>query len=161
MNSTVLLTIEGEVGKQCKLTWNDLATIDPRWQMDDVRQIDPKRTGGAVALEGILQLAGVKPSAEYLTIHSDVSDFHASIPLASVRDRGFLLYRRQDRPLETAAGGPVRFLIRDFAACHSSEVDECANVKFVDRIELSIERGFDNRPVDDMSHEELHQREGN
>ncbi len=161
MNSSVLLTVEGEVGKQCKLTWNDLAAIDPRWQMEDVRQIDPKRMGGAIALEGILQLAEVKPSAEYLTIHSDRSDFHASIPLASVRDRGYLLYRQQDQPLETTAGGPVRFLIRDFAACHSSEVDECANVKFVDRIELSIERGFDNRPVDDISHEELHQQEGN
>ena len=115
----------------------------------------------AIALEGILQLAEVKPSAEYLTIHSDRSDFHASIPLASVRDRGYLLYRQQDQPLETTAGGPVRFLSRDFAACHSSAVDECANVKFVDRIELSIERGFDNRPVDDISHEELHQQEGN
>ena len=68
MNSSVLLTVEGEVGKQCKLTWNDLAAIDPRWQMEDVRQIDPKRMGGAIALEGILQLAEVKPSAEYLTI---------------------------------------------------------------------------------------------
>lgn len=161
MNPTVLLTIEGEVCKECKLTWSDLAAIDPQWQKEDIRQIDPKRTGGAVALEGILQLVGVKPSAQYLTLHSDASDFHASIPLASVRDRGYLLYRQQDRPLETNAGGPLRFLIRDFSACHSTEVDECANVKFVDRIELSIERGFDNRPVDDQSHEELHEREGN
>jgi DMSO/TMAO reductase YedYZ molybdopterin-dependent catalytic subunit len=158
MNSIVLLTVEGEVTERRELTWADLAAIDATWQLDDVRKIDPKRTGGAVALEGILQLVGLKSSASYLTLHSKADDFHASIPLASVRNLGYFVYHQQARPLEAAAGGPVRFLIRDFAACHSSEVDECANVKFVDRIELSIEKGFDNRPLDDKSHEELHQR---
>ena len=34
-----------------------------------------------------------------------------------------------------------------------------ANVKFVDRIELCVGRGQDNRPADDESHDELHQRQ--
>jgi hypothetical protein len=32
-------------------------------------------------------------------------------------------------------------------------------VKFVDRIELSAAKGFDNRPEDEKSHQELHERQ--
>ena len=85
----------------------------------------------------------------YLTLHSAADDFHASIPLAAVRDRRCLIYRLDGAPLPAKAGGPVRFLIPDHAACHTAEIDECANVKFVDHIELSVERGHDNRPQDE------------
>ena len=95
MNSIVLLTVEGEVTERRELTWADLAAIDATWQLDDVRKIDPKRTGGAVALEGILQLVGLKSSASYLTLHSKADDFHASIPLASVRNLGYFVYHQQ------------------------------------------------------------------
>ena len=53
---------------------------------------------------------------------------------------------------------PQSTRIPDYAACHSAEVDECANVKFVDRLELSAQPGFDNRPHDDKAHEALHQK---
>jgi DMSO/TMAO reductase YedYZ molybdopterin-dependent catalytic subunit len=160
MNSAVLLTIEGEVATRCELSWSDLAAVDEMWQIPDVGRIDPSRRGGAVTLEGILRLAGVTAAARYLTLHSESDDFHASLPLDVVRDRGLFIYRQQDQPLEPAAGGPVRFFICDFAACQSHEVDECANVKFVERVELSAEKGFDNRPLDDESHEELHRQGG-
>ena len=61
--------------------------------------------------------------------------------------------------LPSGAGGPFRFLIPDFAACRTADVDECANVKFVDRIELSQQRGHDNRPADESQHAALHERE--
>jgi len=76
-----------------------------------------------------------------------------------VRDRGLLIYRLAGDPLPAKDGGPIRFLIPDFAACHTTEVDECANVKFVDRIELSRERGRDNRPQQAAEHEALHARQ--
>ena len=41
---------------------------------------------------------------------------------------------------------------------HTDEIDECANVKFVDRIELTILRGHDNRPTDEAEHQDLHRR---
>jgi hypothetical protein len=55
--------------------------------------------------------------------------------------------------------GPVRFFIPDFAACHTHEIDECANVKFVDRLELTADKGFDNRPHDGAEHAALHANE--
>jgi len=106
-------------------------------------------------------LALVRPRAgvRYLTLHASNDDFHASIPLDSVRDRAILIYRLNGQPLPLSAGGPLRFFIPDFAACHTQEVDECANVKFVDRIELSQERGQDNRPSEEEEHAKLHERQ--
>ena len=156
MDDKVLLSVEGELLQPLHLTWQDFASFGAEYQIPDVSQIDPKRQGSAVTLAGVLELARPKPSAAYLTLHAAADDFHASIPLSAVLDRGFFIYRLDDAPLSPTAGGPVRFYIRDFAECHIGEVDECANVKFVDRIELSAEKGFDNRPLDDESHEELH-----
>ena len=107
---------------------------------------------------GVLALVGVKSSAKYLTLHATADDFHASVPLEVVRERGILIYEVDGQPLPVSAGGPVRFYIPDYAACHSAEVDECANVKFVDRLELTAQPGQDNRPHDDKAHAALHQK---
>jgi DMSO/TMAO reductase YedYZ molybdopterin-dependent catalytic subunit len=159
MNTPAILTIDGEVERPGRWSAGDLATMDESYQVPDVSRLDPKRRGKAVRLAGLLAHSGVKPSAKYLTLHASADDFHASIPLESVRDRAVVIYEVDGQPLSAAAGGPFRFYIADYAACHSAEVDECANVKFVDRIELSTAKGFDNRPEDEKSHRALHERQ--
>ena len=155
--SSVLLKITGLVEREMSLTFDDLSGVDAEHQIVDMSQIDPKRQGGAVRLSGLLAVVGVKAEAAYLGLHASKDDFHASVPLDAVRERGLVIYRdAQGGPLDEAAGGPVRFYIPDFAACHAAEVDECANVKFVDWIELTAAKGFDNRPDDDQEHEALH-----
>ena len=159
MSSPVLLQIDGEVAGKRAFTWEDLKAIDLQWQIDDVSLVDPSRSGGAVWLRGILEAAEVLPEAKYITLHSDRDDFHASLPLIEVHERGMFIYRNRNQPLPVTAGGPVRFFIRDHTACQATEVDECANVKFVERIEFSRQKGFDNRPLDDAAHEALHRQE--
>lgn len=157
--SEAVLIIDGAVASALRLTLADLQAVDPFAQIADVGQIDPKRKGAAVKLSALLAKAQPKSGAAYLTLHASADDFHASVPLAAVQDRALLIYSLQGQPLPTSMGGPVRFFIPDFAACHTAEVDECANVKFVDRIELSTSRGFDNRPADEKAHADLHQHE--
>ena len=151
------MRIDGEIGDSRTLTTSDFGAIDSKWQVPDVSQVDPKHKGKAVRLAGVLELVAAKPTAKWLTLHSSRDNFHASIPLDAVRDGAIVIYELDGQPLPVSAGGPFRFLIRDFAACHTAEVDECANVKFVDRIELTAERGFDNRPQDDAEHAKLHE----
>ena len=157
---TTLLTIAGQVENSRSLTFEDLAAIPAEHQVVDVSRLIPGRQGDAVKLAGLLSLAKPQPGAVYLGLHSSTDDFHASIPLAAVVDRALVLYRVNGQPLPVKAGGPVRFFIPDFAACHTDEIDECANVKFVDRIELTAAKGFDNRPHDGVEHEELHRKQG-
>ncbi len=110
-----------------------------------------------MALEAILERAGVKDEANYLTLHADRDDFHVSVPLQAVRAEGIVVYHRGGEPLGADQGGPIRFLIRDPAACHTHELDDCANVKFLSRIELTERRGRDTRPQTDEEHAKLHE----
>lgn len=159
MSDSAFLKIDGDIDRPTQFTRAELAGVAAPFQISDVSQFDPKRRGRAVRLAGLLEQVGVRDTAKWLTLHSSADDFHASVPLAAVRDRALLIYELDGAALPAGAGGPFRFLIPDFAACHTADVDECANVKFVDRIELSRERGHDNRPADERQHAALHERE--
>lgn len=152
----ILLRIDGEVQQPLELRYSDLLGVDPVYQILDVNQFDARRQGQAIRLTGILELVQAKPTVAYLGLHSATDNFHASLPLAPIRDRAFLIYRLNGKPLDPKVGGPIRFFIPDFNACHTHEIDECANVKFVDHIELTPAKGFDNRPADEAAHRDLH-----
>ncbi len=153
------LRIDGEVERPAQLSTHDLAALNEADQIADVSRLDPKRHGRAVRLSGLLAHVGARATAKYLTLHATADDFHASIPLEAVRDRAVLIYELDGAPLPAKAGGPLRFLVPDHAACRMDEIDDCANVKFVDHIELTVERGRDNRPTDEEEHADLHRRE--
>jgi len=159
VSESVLLRVDGEVDSPTDFTLDDLAALTSEHQVADMSQIDPKRQGQAVTLEAILECVALRGSATHLGLHASLDDFHASIPLEAVRQRAYVIYANDGSVLTTAAGGPVRFYIHDHSACHVSEIDECANVKFLDRIELTIGRGHDNRPQDDTQHADLHRRQ--
>ncbi|MCE9529073.1 MAG: molybdopterin-dependent oxidoreductase [Planctomycetales bacterium] len=152
----ILLKVTGDVEYPSELTFADLSAIDPTQQIADVSKLAAGRKGDAVRLAGLLALVKPKPEAKYLNLHAATDNFHASIPLSAVTEKAIVIYRLDGQPLSVKAGGPVRFFIPDHKACHTDEIDECANVKFVDTIELAATRGFDNRPHDEKEHAELH-----
>ncbi len=154
-----MLTIAGKVDSPQTMTFADLAAIRAEHQVADVSRLVPGRQGDAVKLAGILELARPAHDAKWLGLHAAADDFHASIPLDAVAYKALVIYRLDGEPLPAKVGGPVRFFIPDFAACHTHEIDECANVKFVDRIELTVEKGFDNRPHDGAEHAALHAKQ--
>jgi hypothetical protein len=154
------LVLDGDVEQPLRLTATEIAALDPRYLQSEAQRQQAKRPGDAVLLAGLLAAVRPKPGVAYLTLHASADDFHASIPLSSVQEHALVIYRLGGAPLPQDKGGPFRFLIPDVAACHTHEIDECANVKFVDRIEFSILRGHDNRPTDEAEHRKLHERDG-
>ena len=159
MNNDVLLKITGEVEKPLELTFADLAAIPQDHQLTNVIGITKKYPGDAIKMSGLLEWVGLKSIATHIGLHGSADDFHASIPLAPVLEKAILIDRLDGQPLNIQNGGPTRFFFPDHAACHVDEIDECANVKFLDHIELTIGKGFDNRPHDDAQHEALHRKE--
>lgn len=157
MNDQVLIKITGEVDNPVELTFDDLGAIDPATQLTNVDSITGKYPGDAVKLAGLMNLVKVKSSATHIGLHGSADDFHASIPLSAVLEKAFLIYRLEGKPLEVKNGGPSRFFVPDHAECQMDEIDECSNVKFLDHIELTVGKGFDNRPTDDESHRRLHE----
>lgn len=157
--SKKLLIIDGEVANKLELTFDDFAAFTETEHVRDVSRFHPSRQGDGVTLQAVLDRVQPTQRATYLTLHASHDDFAASIPLAAVASEGIVVYQVDGSPLSVERGGPVRFLIRDPAACHTAELDDCANVKFIDRIELTAGRGRDTRPEDDTEHEQLHANE--
>ena len=155
----ILLRFEGAVGRALGVGFADLLGMPEASQVADVSRFQPARKGDAVTLAALLELAGPDPGATHVTLHADRDDFHVSVPLEAIRDQGMVVYRLGDEPLGPEQGGPIRLLIRDPTACHSGELDECANVKYLSRGELTVGRGRDTRPVDEAEHRALHDRQ--
>jgi len=159
MEPNILLRVDGAVESPLELSKEDLARFPAESQVEDVSRFHNGRKGSGVTLEALLAVAVPKPEANYLTLHAGRDDFHVSIPLAAVRAEGIVVYHLDGQALRTDQGGPIRFLIRDPAACHTDELDDCANVKYLDRIELTVRRGRDTRPADEAAHSALHERQ--
>jgi DMSO/TMAO reductase YedYZ molybdopterin-dependent catalytic subunit len=157
MTDKTVLRVDGEVERPLTLSFDELTAFRAADQVPDVSRFHPGRKGDGVSLEAVLARVHPRPGATYLTLHASADNFHASVPLAAVRSEGIVVYRMDGAPLPVTNGGPFRFLIRDPAACHTDELDDCANVKFVDRIELTAGRGLDTRPESDEEHARLHQ----
>jgi DMSO/TMAO reductase YedYZ molybdopterin-dependent catalytic subunit len=158
MDNPVLLRIDGAVERPLELAFEDLRALPPEDQVVDISRFHPGRRGDGVTLDALLRMARPRADANYLTLHAGRDDFHVSIPLEAVRAEAIVVYRLGDDPLGTSRGGPIRFLIKDPAACHTDELDDCANVKYLDRIELTVRRSRDTRPADEAAHARLHER---
>ena len=139
------LTIDGEVANSVTLSRQDIAASAGDRLIDVVSAIEPRRQGRAVRLDALLELAAPKAAATHLTLHASIDDFAASIPLDAVHDTGVVIFEVDGQALETKHGGPYRFLIPNAAACKTADLDACANVKFLDRIELTAGKGRDTR----------------
>jgi DMSO/TMAO reductase YedYZ molybdopterin-dependent catalytic subunit len=159
MSQPVVLRIDGAVERPLFLTFDDLAAFPEGEQVRDVSRFHPERKGDGVTLEALLARCRPQPEASHVTLHASRDDFHVSIPLDVLRGQGIAVYRLGDGPLPPERGGPVRFVIRDPSACHTGELDDCANVKYLDRIELTVRRGRDTRPADEAAHAALHARQ--
>ena len=150
------IKVTGLVDQPLELGYEGLAALPG--QVEDVSTLAPGREGSAVRLSSVLDAAGARADAGFITLEAE-GDFAASIPLAAVADQALILYALGGGPLPEEKGGPVRFLIPNPAACGTADVDACANVKWLKSIELSAERGRDVRPSTLRAHAALHEAE--
>ena len=158
--ASVLLQISGLVKRPLSLGWDELEQLPEAARVADVSRIIPGRQGAGVSLDALLERAEPLPAADFATLHADRDDFHVSVPLALLKGQGIVVYRLGEAPLGTEKGGPIRLLIRDPLACQTGELDDCANVKYLSRIELGQGRGRDTRPTNESEHAALHEGAG-
>ncbi len=154
-----MLRVTGLIARELSLNYEDFSKVSPEHMINDIAAVMPGRNGQAITLQGLISLCQPSQEAQFLGLHGSLDDFHASIPLSAVLQGGLIQYAKDGQALDVKSGGPYRFLIIDHAACNTDDIDECANVKFLDHIEFTRERGFDNRPEDEDEHAALHARE--
>jgi DMSO/TMAO reductase YedYZ molybdopterin-dependent catalytic subunit len=153
----VILKITGAVEHPLELTFADLAAFPDPAQFADVSKLHASRRGDGVILDAILDRAALRPGARFLILHADRDDFHVCVPLEAIKGQGIVVYRLGSVALGLEHGGPVRLIIRDPSACHTGDLDDCANVKYLSRIEITERRGRDTRPETESAHAALHQ----
>ena len=155
--SNPILKIDGAVEHPLALTYTDLAAFPDAAQFADVSRLHPSRRGDGVTLDAILERAAVRPAANFVILHADRDDFHVCVPLESIKGQGIVVYKIGSAPLGVEHGGPIRLIIRDPSACHTGDLDDCANVKYLSRVELTDRRGRDTRPETETAHTALHE----
>ncbi len=157
--SDTRLIIDGAVERVLEISYGAFRAMAEGDQEPDVSRFHPKRRGDGVRFEALLRLAGPKPEANYVTLHAARDGFRVSVPLEPLRTEGVVVYSFEGRPLGVENFGPFRFLVKDPTSCRTGELDDCANVKYLDRIELTVKKGQDTRPTNEAEHEALHARE--
>ena len=143
MNSPAII-VDGAIRQPKSFTHEDLAGFPAETRIADVSTVVPHRRGEAVRLACLLDESQAEAVATHVTLRS-ADGFSASIPLKDVRETGLIIFQLDGQALPDSAGGPFRFLIPNAAACRTAEIDACANVKMLARIELTVGKGCDTR----------------
>jgi DMSO/TMAO reductase YedYZ molybdopterin-dependent catalytic subunit len=156
MTNEMILKVDGAVEQPLALTYADLCAFQETDRVLDVSRFHPSRKGDGVDLDAILSKVRPLADAQFVMLHASKDDFHVPIPLDLLRGQGVVVFRIGSEPLKPEQGGPVRLIIKDPLACHTGELDDCANVKYLDRIEVTRTRGRDTRPTDESEHAALH-----
>jgi len=90
----------------------DFNTLDQA-ASDEITIVEPfvkrKMTFTGIPMAELLQRAGVDPSARSLYMHA-LDDYHVDLPIAGLKDAGFLATRVDGKKLPIAKGGPIRVL---------------------------------------------------
>jgi hypothetical protein len=118
----ITVTRQGQKSQGFSIT--DLLNIPDR--LADIGMIVPDRRGEAVSVVALLDAAGFRGTEVKATFKSGDS-FSADISVGIAREKGWLVFRLDEKPLPARYGGPVRLFI-------PGTNDRCANVKSIDQI---------------------------
>lgn len=126
-------------GETSVWTWQGLAGVGEALQIPDVSQIVPGRQGAGIRFRTFLEQQ--KPddaTIHKISLQSSQDQFEKSIEWELIPEEAVLLYQLEDKPLPVEKGGPFRLLVPGTVLCGKAELDNCVNVKFLDRIEIEI-----------------------
>ncbi|TKB82226.1 MAG: 2-dehydropantoate 2-reductase [Nitrospira sp.] len=134
-----VLRIDGAVVQPVTLDRTALAALPSEHRISDASTTVGGRKGTGMRLKGLLDIPALELGADHVTFHSHDGKFSASLTLDQAREFGILLYEVEGEAIPDQKGGPFRLVAPGLG-------DLCANVKGVNRIEVSQGVGKDTRP---------------
>ena len=133
------IRIEGEVLQTLSFDVQVLAGLPDSWQVADVSTLILGMRGKGIRVKGLLEMVTLWTGADHVTFHSQDGQYAATLSLAEAQEYGILLYELDGAPFPLEKGGPFRLLAPGLG-------DLCANVKGVNKIEITTGLGKDSRP---------------
>lgn len=104
-NKSARLRLAGSVENPVEFSYQDLDSLCASCKPTDLAKLAKDVTGEAVWLKAVLKQAKTLPSAVSLTFHSSDGS-SKSLRMDEAAD-GFILYKKDDKPLSEDLGGPL------------------------------------------------------
>jgi len=115
------------------------AHLRSEFHVEDIATFIPGMRGRGIRVSGLLEGATVPARADHVTFFSGDKEYSVSVTLEQAKKFGILVYQMDGEPLSHTKGGPFRLVTPGLG-------DLCANVKHVQRIEVTEGPGHDTRP---------------
>jgi hypothetical protein len=119
-----IITVTHQGQKPRGFSMKDLGRLPG--SLEDIGTVVPGRRGKAVSVARLLDTAGSTGTEQKATFRSGEA-FSADVSVEVARDKGWLVFSLDKKPLPARYGGPVRLLI-------PGTDDPCSNVKSIDQI---------------------------
>ncbi len=129
--------IEGAVVQPISFDRAIIAAL-PEEHHVDVSTVMLGMKGRGVRLKGLLNVPALAIEADHVAFHASDGKYSACLTLDQAREHGVLVYELDGAPLPDTKGGPFRLITPGLG-------DLCANVKGVERIEITKGPGRDTR----------------
>ena len=135
----MVLRIDGTRVRPTSYDRNALTRLPAEAHVMDSRTRIAGTQGKGVRLKHILDALPIPPEADHITFHSSDGQFSASLSLEQAQHYGIVIYELDGLPIAFEQGGPFRLTTPGLG-------DLCANVKHLDRMEITHGPGRDTRP---------------
>ena len=120
------------------VSWEELSALPGI--VGDTGSVGNDAAGEAVPITAIVDLAEPRDDAAYCSVVSADGSYTASIPLADLRDGGWLAFRLSNAPLPAEMGGPMRLTVTRGRTL-------CWNVKDVGELRFTASKEPDSVPA--------------
>jgi hypothetical protein len=132
------LRLTGRKRGSDSLSWDEIAAIPGA--VADLSNIAKGAVGEAIPVAAVVDLAAPARDAAFCTVVAADDSYTASIPIADLRDGGWLVFRLDGRPLPTDKGGPLRLTVARGKTL-------CWNVKDVAELRFTAAKEPDSVPA--------------
>ncbi|MCA8987277.1 MAG: molybdopterin-dependent oxidoreductase [Planctomycetaceae bacterium] len=134
---TLQLILQQTPGMERTVTYEQLRELPHELQIDDISSLFPGRSGMGIRfgpfVRQILEYQGPLGNVE---LHASADQFCKVIAWDQIESQAILVYEQQGQPLPQSAGGPFRLLVPGTVLCGTGTLDNCVNVKHLDRVVL-------------------------
>ncbi|MCS6897477.1 MAG: 2-dehydropantoate 2-reductase [Nitrospira sp.] len=131
------LRIDGAVVQSVSFDRAAIAVLPVEHHVD-VSTVMPGAKGRGIRLKGLLDIPALAVDADHVTFHAAGGSYSACLTLQQAMEYGILIYELDGSSLPESAGGPFRLITPGLG-------DLCANVKHVERIEITKGPSHDTR----------------
>ena len=121
------------------LDHNQLTQLPADFHISDISKMISGRQGSGLKFRRLLE--SLKPDGtaiEKISLQASHDQFEKSIQWQLIPEEAVLVYEINGEEIPVEQGGPCRLYVPGTVVCGQAELDNCVNVKHLDRIDVEL-----------------------